>query len=77
MDTSNHTLTTLFEQLGLPAGDDDIRQFITAHSPLEPYVKLIDAPFWSESQSRFLREGIADDSDWAEIIDELDAQLRH
>jgi hypothetical protein len=38
---------------------------------------LQDAPFWSESQSHFLEEGLEEDSDWAEIIDELDAMLRH
>ncbi len=77
MDTSQHTFTTLFEQLGLPEDNASIEQFIIEHSPLEPSLKLPDAPFWNESQSQFLREGIAADSDWAEIIDELDAQLRH
>ncbi|MEX0605099.1 MAG: DUF2789 domain-containing protein [Marinobacter sp.] len=77
MDTSQHTFTTLFEQLGLPADSASIEQFIAEHSPLGPSIKLPDAPFWNESQARFLIEGIAADSDWAEIIDELDAQLRH
>jgi hypothetical protein len=38
---------------------------------------LQDAPFWSVSQSKFVEEGLEEDSDWAEIIDELDAQMRH
>ncbi|MFO8140336.1 MAG: DUF2789 domain-containing protein [Marinobacter sp.] len=77
MDTSNHSLSTLFEQLGLPAGQNDIEAFIARHSPLPSDIALQDAPFWSESQSQFLEEGLEDDSDWAEVIDELDALLRH
>lgn len=77
MDTSQHTFTTLFEQLGLPSDPASIERFIMDHSPLPPEIALAQAPFWSESQSHFLHEGIEDDSDWAEVIDELDAQLRH
>jgi len=29
------------------------------------------------SMEQFLREGLEDDSDWAEAIDELNALLRH
>lgn len=77
MDTAKHTLTTLFEQLGLPADDASIESFIAKYSPLPGEVALQDAPFWSESQSTFLEEGLEEDSDWAEIIDELDARMRH
>ena len=77
MDTSKHTLTALFEQLGMPSDQASIESFISQHSPLPPEIALQDAPFWSDSQSNFLEEGLEDDSDWAEIIDELDAQMRH
>ncbi|WP_404367647.1 DUF2789 domain-containing protein [Marinobacter sp.] len=77
MDTSIHTMPRLFEQLGLPSSDDDIQKFIADHGPLAPEVKLHDAPFWNDSQSRFLKEGIEENADWAEVIDDLDAQLRH
>lgn len=77
MDTSRHSLSTLFEQLGLPADQKDIESFIAEHSPLPSEIALQDAPFWSESQSQFLEEGLEDDSDWAEVIDELDALIRH
>ncbi len=77
MDTSNHTFSTLFEQLGLPSDKQSIEDFIAKHSPLPSEIALQDAPFWSESQSHFLEEGLEDDSDWAEIIDELDALMRH
>lgn len=77
MDTSKHNLSTLFEQLGLASDAKSIKDFIAKHSPLPSEVAIQDAPFWSESQSHFLEEGLEDDSDWAEIIDELDAQMRH
>lgn len=77
MDTSKHTFSALFEQLGMPADKQSIEDFIAKHSPLPSEIALQDAPFWSESQSQFLEEGLEDDSDWAEIIDELDALMRH
>lgn len=77
MDTSKHSLSTLFEQLGMPSDNASVEDFIARHSPLPSEIALQDAPFWSESQSHFLEEGLEDDSDWAEIIDELDALLRH
>lgn len=77
MDTSKHTLTTLFEQLGLASEKNSIEEFVARHSPLPREIALQDAPFWSESQSHFLEEGLEEDSDWAELIDELDAMLRH
>lgn len=77
MDTSKHTLSTLFEQLGLAADEKSIEDFVTKYSPLPREIALQDAPFWSESQSHFLEEGLEEDSDWAEVIDELDARMRH
>jgi hypothetical protein len=77
MDTTKHTLTTLFEQLGLPSDQASIEDFIAKYSPLPAEIALQDAPFWSDSQSGFLEEGLEEDSDWAEIIDELDARMRH
>ena len=75
MDTSIHTLNTLFEQLGLASDDTAIDQFVVEHS-LAPEVSLADADFWSPGQAMFLREALEDDSDWAEIVDYLDARLR-
>ncbi|VXB36080.1 conserved hypothetical protein [Pseudomonas sp. 8AS] len=70
MDTSNHSLSALFEQLGLPAGKADIEAFIRDHQLLEGQ-GLAQAPFWSESQAAFIGEALDDDSDWAERVDEL------
>jgi len=75
MDTSVHTLATLFEQLGLDSNEAGIRRFIDGHS-LPPGTMLAEAPFWSHAQSDFIREGLLEDSDWAEQIDMLDTLLR-
>lgn len=77
MDTSKHDMGALFDQLGLPSDPESIERFVARQSPLPGEIALQDAPFWSESQSHFLEEGLEDDSDWAETIDELDALLRH
>lgn len=77
MDTSNHyTLHSLFKQLGLPAEGDQIEAFIQTHS-LGDQEKITQAKFWTKSQAHFLKESIIEDSDWVEIIDHLDVQLRH
>lgn len=76
MDTSAHNLKNLFKQLGLPAWEEGIDSFIDQHSPLDPELSLIDAQFWNVAQREFLREALADDSDWTETVDQLDVMLR-
>jgi hypothetical protein len=76
MDTSSHTIQALFAQLGLPNSDTAIDNFIeNNHLPAE--IPLANAAFWSAGQAQFIREAIAEDADWAEAVDHLDAQLRH
>jgi hypothetical protein len=70
-----HPLQELFSQLGLPDDEAAIDAFIAAHRPLPPGVALCDAPFWTASQGRLLREKISDDADWAEVVDALAARL--
>ncbi|MCF7981765.1 MAG: DUF2789 domain-containing protein, partial [Pseudomonadales bacterium] len=65
----------LFKQLGLPDDDVAIEQFICKNK-LSSNIHLADAVFWTASQSIFLREAITRDSDWAEVVDHLDALLR-
>lgn len=76
VDTSTHNLTTLFAQLGLPNEDQDIDRFIDAHRELRSTEALDEASFWNAAQAAFLREAIQEDSDWAEVVDQLDARLR-
>ena len=78
MDTATHNLNTLFAQLGLDDSDAAIEDFIRRHAgELRLSMNLHQAPFWTESQARFLAESVSDDADWAEVVDSLSALLRH
>lgn len=77
MDISVHSLNTLFDQLGLPSSDKDIERFVSTHRLYSGSIKLTEATFWSPSQSSFLKESLDLDSDWCELVDELDSMLRH
>ena len=74
MEPNFHPLSALFAQLGLPNRAEEIDTFIAAHRGLT--VPLIEAPFWSAAQAEFLAEALAEDADWAEAVDHLDALLR-
>ena len=76
MENFEHTLSALFAQLGLDSAPEDIDKFIHAHRPIPDSVSLPDADCWTESQAAFLRESIGYDSDWAEMVDQLDSRLR-
>lgn len=66
----------LFAQLGLPNDPLSIQAFLTRHTPLAPEVSLPDAAFWTPSQATFLLEALQQDSDWAELVDQLNHALR-
>jgi len=76
MDTSSHTMQALFAQLGLSNSDTAIENFIQ-NNHLPANIPLANAAFWSAGQAQFIREAIVEDADWAEVVDHLDAQLRH
>ncbi|GGY69215.1 hypothetical protein GCM10011613_11910 [Cellvibrio zantedeschiae] len=75
METHEHDMVTLFQQLGLPSGEDDIQNFIEEH-PLNAETNIFDASFWTPAQAKFLREQIKADADWAVVIDTLNTSLR-
>jgi len=77
MDTTTHrTLNDLFDQLGLPSSDADIRRFVARHGPLPAEQTLTEAPIWSDAQLAFLTEAWrADGGDWALPFDELNVLL--
>lgn len=75
MEASIHTLNNLFAQLGLSADQGAIEHFIKTHRPLATDILLSDAAFWTPAQAAFLREEILNDADWAEVIDQLNAEL--
>lgn len=76
MNAPDHSFSDLFDQLGLPSDEAEIRQFLQSHTPLAADIALPDAAFWTTSQSTFLREEILKDADWAEVIDQLNMSLR-
>lgn len=76
MNKPAHRFTELFAQLGLPSDEQEIRQFIVAHTPLAADLALPDAPFWTAAQATFLREELLEDADWAEVVDQLNLALR-
>ena len=76
MNPSFHPMHELFAQLGLPDDPASIEAFIQQHWPLRPDTRLCDAPFWSASQAELIKEKLADDADWAVLIDTLNVRLR-
>lgn len=76
MQASHHTLTDLFDQLGLPNDEASIRQFIEDNQFSQPDQALESLPVWNESQKQFLLESRTEDAEWSEPVDELDAMLR-
>ncbi|QTH63951.1 DUF2789 domain-containing protein [Psychrosphaera ytuae] len=75
MDTSNHNLTTLFEQLGLDGTRSGIYHFVKEHR-IPDDMTIDEASFWTDAQRSFLRDSLDTDGDWSEIVDQLDAMLR-
>lgn len=75
MDTTRHTMNTLFAQLGLPSGDTDIAKFIQTNRPLMGSTPLEEGAFWTENQAAFLIQELSQDSDWSPIVDELNSLL--
>lgn len=76
MDTSTHNLEALFQQLGLITSEPAMNAFIS-NNYLPNNIPLEQAAFWSAGQAKFIQESRAEDSDWSDIVDRLDAQLRH
>jgi CRP-like cAMP-binding protein len=51
--------------------------FLKLRRPLASATRVEDAPFRSLGQRHFLKEQMASDADWAELIDRLSLALRH
>ena len=75
MELHQKDLGTLFEQLGLASDAESIDAFFASHS-LAHDTRLVDAPFWTPSQSAFLSQQMREDAEWAPLVDELNARLR-
>jgi Protein of unknown function (DUF2789) len=76
MENNLHSDANLFAQLGLLSSETNIREFIQSHRPLDPDIKLSEAPFWTAVQAKFLREQIICDADWSAVVDKLNVSLR-
>lgn len=75
MELPTHSINNLFTQLGLASDDASIARFIQTHQTMARNVVLSEALFWTPAQAAFLREEILNDADWAEVIDQLNAEL--
>lgn len=76
METPVHSFEALFEQLGLDSDSAAIEKFIEDNKPIPAEVELYKAECWSRSQATFLKQAKEDDADWAEVVDQLNTQLR-
>lgn len=76
LEAAMHDLAALLGQLGLADGPEAISQFIQAHSPLDPMVRIEEAPFWTPAQAEVLRACLLEDADWADAVDRLNLALR-
>ena len=76
MDTSDHSMKTLFEQLGLSSNETAMENFIF-NNHMGNDIPLDHAACWNAGQAQFIREALDQDSDWSEVVDQLDALLRH
>jgi hypothetical protein len=76
MHTPAYSLNTLFAQMGLESSDEAIDLFIRSHGSISRESPLSEARCWTPSQSALLKEALADDSDWTEVVDQLHALLQ-
>ncbi|EEF79238.1 DUF2789 domain-containing protein [Methylophaga thiooxydans] len=74
MESSFHSLENLFLQLGLDNSNASIDAFVQKNK-LAHDEKLQDASFWTSAQSAFIQECLSEDSDWAEVVDQLNLML--
>ncbi|MGF1694742.1 DUF2789 domain-containing protein [Vibrio kyushuensis] len=77
MEMHQHSISDLFEQLGLGSSSDEIESFIAAHNGMTAGQVIHEATFWSKSQADFLKVAVEEDADWAEVVGQLDALLHH
>ena len=76
MDKAIHHFSELFAQLGLPDDTRSIAEFLARHTAMAASMRLPDAPYWTPAQAEFLRESLAQDSDWSGLVDQLGKALQ-
>lgn len=76
MNASNHSMQSLFQQLGLSSNPVSMEAFIkNNHLPKD--IPLERAACWSAKQAEFLQEAIDLNAEWADAVDDLNTQLHH
>ena len=74
---SNHTkMQDLFAQLGLANDQASIDKFVSDNGGLARKTHIENAAFWSKPQAEFIKNALAEDAEWAELIDQLNTLLR-
>ena len=76
MEQYHTAMSELFAQLGLPNEANDMQAFIKNHAGLAANIKIESAGFWTPAQAAFLKTALAEDGEWAEVIDQLSNALR-
>ena len=75
IQSSQHSIQSLFSKLALPSDELSIHRFTHSHH-LTSDTMLADAYFWNEDQLNFIQEALWMDSGWAKPLDKLDGLLR-
>ena len=70
METFDHDLPKLFDQLGLDSSPEAIHKFAETNK-LHANQKISEAGFWNVGQRRFLEKELEQDSEWCMAIDQL------
>ncbi|MEQ8954582.1 MAG: DUF2789 family protein [Gammaproteobacteria bacterium] len=76
MELNDPDLCELFAQLGLDNSPAAVESFIADHCPIPQGISLHKAEFWTPVQAEFLCQAIADDAEWAVVVERLDSRLR-
>ena len=76
MEISAQKLSALFDRLGLDSNDQAIRTFIDKHRPLPRQTPLHEANIWSQMQAAILEQAIKEDTNWTELVEQLEALLK-
>ena len=76
MEQYHTALSDLFAQLGLSSDQQSMSEFVQKNSGLPAAIKIENADIWTKQQGDFLRSALAEDGEWAEVIDQLNVLLR-
>lgn len=75
MESQVHSMSDLFDQLGLPSNNEAIEDFISKHKSKTDGQPIHELEIWTPAQAEFLKQVWVDDADWVEVVDELSARL--